>query len=42
MDYRDRLSKIGEKFNINLTPDNVDDVLRDTWQKYHRSVKKPK
>ncbi|MFA5480238.1 MAG: hypothetical protein WC002_07490 [Candidatus Muiribacteriota bacterium] len=39
-DYRNQLQEIGKKFGVDINPDNVDNVLRDTWAKYHRSVRK--
>jgi hypothetical protein len=39
-DYRDKLAEIGRKFNVDITPENVDDVLRNTWEKYHRTGKR--
>ena len=38
--YRDKLKQIGEKFGVDITPENADDILRNSWEKYHRSVKK--
>lgn len=39
-DYRQKLSEIGSKFGVDITPENVDDVLKNTWEKYHRSTKR--
>jgi len=39
-DYRNKLAEIGKKFDVDITPENVDNVLRDTWTKYHRSGKR--
>ncbi|MDD5091270.1 MAG: hypothetical protein PHQ23_10165 [Candidatus Wallbacteria bacterium] len=41
-DLREKIIKAGEKFGITLTPDNMDQVIRETWEKYYKTVKKDK
>jgi len=32
---RERLEEVGKRFGITLTPENVDEVLENTWKKYY-------
>ncbi|MGM0608464.1 MAG: hypothetical protein ACQESP_08595 [Candidatus Muiribacteriota bacterium] len=38
--YKNKLEEIGKTFGVDIKPENVDDVLKNTWEKYHRSVRK--
>ena len=37
---RERLKEVGEKFGINITPENVDDIVKQTWKKYYEKTNK--
>ncbi|MDD2716406.1 MAG: hypothetical protein PHW04_11010 [Candidatus Wallbacteria bacterium] len=39
-DLKSRLKKVGEKFGMKITPENVDQIVRDTWEKYYKMSKK--
>ena len=33
-DLKTRLKKVGQRFGIDITPENVDQIIRETWEKY--------
>jgi len=39
-DLKKRLEEIGEKFGVKVTPENMDKVMKETWEKYRDSTKK--
>lgn len=39
-DLKSRLEKVGEKFGVRITPENVDQVVRETWEKYYQVTRK--
>jgi len=39
-DLKKRLEEVGKKFGVKITPENMDEVIKETWEKYRDSTKK--